>query len=111
MEVHSASANVRHPVQGPSRQPQPSQAAYTSPNTSQPGRGMDSDRLDVGIKREIYHIAKDEMKSKSETPQALAYEGIPYDPNLVCPKCHLRFRIGEIQKYRRHVKTCTVRGK
>ena len=30
-------------------------------------------------------------------------EGIPYDPNLVCPKCRMRFREGEIQKFRRHV--------
>ena len=30
-------------------------------------------------------------------------EGIPYDPNLVCPKCKMKFREGEIQKYRRHV--------
>ena len=31
----------------------------------------------------------------------------PYDPNLVCPMCRRRFRIGEIQKFRRHVNTCT----
>lgn len=30
-------------------------------------------------------------------------EGVPYDPNLVCPKCKMKFREGEIQKYRRHV--------
>ena len=27
----------------------------------------------------------------------------PYDPNLVCPKCGKRYRIGEIQRLRRHV--------
>ena len=31
----------------------------------------------------------------------------PYDPNLVCPMCRKRFRIGGIQKFRRHVNTCT----
>ena len=110
------SANVHHPVQeaqqGPPGQPQPSSlAAYTSPNSSQPGRGMDPDRLDAGIEREICHVAKDVMKSDSEAPQTLADEGIPYDPNLVCPKCRLEFRIGEIMRYRQHVKTCTVGGK
>ena len=31
----------------------------------------------------------------------------PFDPNLVCPMCKKQFRIGEIQKFRRHVNTCT----
>ena len=30
----------------------------------------------------------------------------PFDPNLVCPMCQRRFRIGEIQKFRRHVNSC-----
>ena len=30
----------------------------------------------------------------------------PFDPNLVCPMCRRQFRIGEIQKFRRHVNTC-----
>ena len=83
MKVHSTSANIHCPVQetqqGPPGQPQPSQAAYTSPNISQPGRGKDPDRLDAGIEREIYHVAKDVMKSDSEAPQTLASEGTPYD--------------------------------
>ena len=31
----------------------------------------------------------------------------PFDPTLVCPMCRRQFRIGEIQKFRRHVNTCT----
>jgi hypothetical protein len=31
----------------------------------------------------------------------------PFDPNLVCPMCRRKFRIGEIQKYKKHVSTCT----
>ena len=30
----------------------------------------------------------------------------PYDPNLICPMCMKKFRIGEIQKFKRHVNTC-----
>ena len=45
---------------------------------------MDLDTFDVGIKREIYHVAKDVIRSDSEAPQTLADEGIPHDPNLVC---------------------------
>ena len=32
---------------------------------------------------------------------------IPFDPNLVCPKCKKPFRVGEIQKYRKHFNSCT----
>lgn len=31
----------------------------------------------------------------------------PFDPNLVCPMCRRQFRIGEIQKFKKHVSTCT----
>ncbi len=34
-------------------------------------------------------------------------ETTPLDPNLVCPYCNRRFRIGEIQKFRSHVFVCT----
>jgi len=67
---------------------------------------MEPNRLDIGIEQEIYHITKD-IISDSEPPQTLGDIEIPYDPNLVCPKCNLKFRIGAIQKYRQHVKTCT----
>ena len=30
----------------------------------------------------------------------------PFDTNLICPICQKLFRIGEIQKYRRHVHEC-----
>jgi hypothetical protein len=28
---------------------------------------------------------------------------LPYDPNLVCPKCGRQYRIGQIQYLRRHL--------
>ena len=31
----------------------------------------------------------------------------PFDPNLVCPMCRRQFRIGEIQKFKKHVNSCT----
>ena len=32
---------------------------------------------------------------------------LPYDPNLVCPQCSRQYRVGEIQKFRRHcLETC-----
>ena len=32
----------------------------------------------------------------------------PLDPNLVCLKCGLQFRQGEIQKFRKHAMSCTI---
>ena len=29
---------------------------------------------------------------------------LPYDPNLVCHKCGMKYCIGEIQKFKRHIK-------
>ena len=35
------------------------------------------------------------------------HSSLPYDPNLVCHKCGKRYHIGEIQKFKRHIKeTC-----
>ena len=68
-------------------------------------QGLESNQLEVGVEGEIYQGAKDVIKSDSEAPQT------GYEPNLICPKCNLKFRIGEIQKYRRHVATCKVCGK
>ena len=31
----------------------------------------------------------------------------PYDSNLTWPSCGLKFRIGEIQKFKRYASTCT----
>ena len=33
--------------------------------------------------------------------------GAPFDPNLSCPVCRKTFRMGEIQKFKRHVETCS----
>ena len=34
----------------------------------------------------------------------------PFDPNLVCPMCMKPFRIGEIQKFRKHILDCNGPG-
>ena len=53
--------------------------------------------IDTVIEQTASKMRADELVSEGEG------EGIPYDPNLVCPKCRMRFREGEIQKFRRHV--------
>ena len=39
-----------------------------------------------------------------ESSRRLTKQHVPYDPNLTCPMCNKQFRIGEIQKYRAHVR-------
>ena len=34
---------------------------------------------------------------------------VPIDPNLTCPVCRETFRMGEIQKFKRHAETCSKR--
>ena len=69
--------------------------------------GPQENALIQGINTEIHDVAagvgrKVDSNSvlESLSPQA------PYDPNLICPMCRRQFRIGEIQKYRQHVKLC-----
>lgn len=63
-----------------------------TPSTGDLAKGIDS-------------VIEDTASRMKEVEQAGEEEGegIPYDPNLVCPKCRMRFREGEIQKFRRHV--------
>ena len=42
-----------------------------------------------------------EVSGESSRQKTIAEK--PYDPNLVCPLCMKNFRVGEIQKFRRHV--------
>ena len=71
----------------------------------------DSDKSDQetdGIDEEIKKMA-DKVRRESRGPttaEVLFDDGdssLPYDPNLVCPKCGKQYRVGEIQKLRRHI--------
>ena len=46
-------------------------------------------------------------KSDSDVSGSMNDIDIPFDPNLVCPKCKKQFREGEIQEYRKHFNSCT----
>ena len=49
-----------------------------------------------------YDADKQPQQPRNPSPVDDRYDR-PYDPNLVCPKCGKRYRIGEIQRLRRHV--------
>ena len=40
-------------------------------------------------------------------PIASGLQSLPQDPNLQCVVCGKVFKIGQIQNFKRHVKTCT----
>ena len=64
-----------------------------------------------GIDQDIQYFAED-VYQRTRRPLTAEVDvdenpSLPYDPNLVCPKCGKRFHIGEIQKFKRHaLETC-----
>ena len=78
----------------------------------------DNDDYDGNIRKnqatkEIHDMAEEirKMSRRPDTQQVLFDDedsSLPYDPNLVCPKCGRQYRVGEIQKLKRHmVEFCT----
>ena len=60
--------------------------------------------LDDDIHQQAAEVIQEVSKGRQQVKNDLQR---PFDPNLVCPMCRRQFRIGEIQKFRRHVNTCT----
>ena len=69
--------------------------------------GPQENPLLQGINTEMHQVAAVVGREVDSSPalQSLSPQA-PLDPNLVCPMCRQQFRIGEIQKYRQHVKHC-----
>ena len=98
----------------------PSQpAAYSSATAESSSKHSVSDSSDVAENPLIEGIDKDMLEAQHEiekmyTDPAESIEGtghddsfqIPFDPNLICPKCGRQFRRGEIQKLRKHHDGC-----
>ena len=64
-------------------------------------------RLQNEVDDEIHHEASEVMQQVSGGRRNIMTDRRrPFDPNLVCPMCMKRFRIGEIQKFKHHVSTC-----
>ena len=66
--------------------------------------------LEKGIDKDIRRAARNVKKQMAGREPSVGGGGgveAPYDPNLTCPSCGLKFRIGEIQKFKRHASTCT----
>lgn len=69
--------------------------------------GPQENALLHGITTEIHNTAAGVGRQVDYNPELESLSPqAPFDPNLVCPMCRRQFKIGEIQKYRQHVKTC-----
>ena len=66
--------------------------------------GMEKDML--AAQEEVHKMYADPNDSITDPEQSFE---IPFDPNLVCPKCGRQFRRGEIQKFRKHHEGCSGR--
>ena len=69
--------------------------------------------LEGQITKEIHEMAE-EVRRRNRRPDTdeVIFDDedslLPYDPNLVCPKCGRQYRVGEIQKLKRHmIEFCT----
>ena len=79
-----------------------------SEGDSQPGDDDEyGNQLQKGVDDDIHKQAAAVIKQVSGGRHQVKTDiQRPYDPNLICPMCMKKFRIGEIQKFKRHVNTC-----
>ena len=86
---------------------------HHSPHSTVPTRASAPERASVSPSASHSDISKDidtdiqnaASKMKESDQVEGPNEDIPFDPNLVCPKCGKCFRVGEIQNFRKHVST------
>ena len=66
-----------------------------------------SNKLSTNINVDIGDVAAEVREQVSGSRErTVKNTERPFDPNLVCPMCNKAFRIGEIQRFRAHVKSC-----
>ena len=70
--------------------------------------GSNGDQLHKDIDEEIHRFAEhvNEQVNPDLNRQVTEVVQLPLDPNLVCPICHKNYRIGQIQKFKKHVDSC-----
>lgn len=76
-------------------------------------RERESDSSDEGeeegpgiVTREVKEVAAEVIEETRADREIKTDIHKPFDPNLKCPSCRKNFRIGEIQKFKRHAKKC-----
>ncbi|XP_064386741.1 uncharacterized protein LOC135335190 isoform X6 [Halichondria panicea] len=66
----------------------------------------EENELEKSLDKEIQEIVNDLFYEQYESEKQRTNEHVPLDSNLVCLVCSKQHRLGEIQKYRKHVKEC-----
>ncbi len=66
----------------------------------------EENELEKSLDKEIQEIVNDLFYEQYESEKQQTNKHVPLDPNLVCRVCSKQHRLGEIQKYRKHVKEC-----
>ena len=77
-----------------------------SEQQKQPSTQQGKNRQIKGLNTEILDMVAEVEASLQSNEELESVQGAPMDPNLVCPMCGNGYRVGEIQRYRRHVKSC-----
>ena len=80
----------------------------SKPVTSEPDTSDDipENPLLEGVDQDIQYYAEEACqmtRPPNDTKELDVQDSLPYDPNLVCPKCGKQYRIGQIQRFKRHV--------
>ena len=89
----------------------------SKPVTSEPDSSDDipENPLLEGVDQDILYYTEEAHKltrPPKDTKELDIQDSLPYDPNLVCPKCGKRYRIGQIQRFKCHVQErCPNRNK
>lgn len=91
------------PLPGYAPSSRPSQNSINDLSNTSGASSLGDNQLEVGIDSDIIkaaHDVKEEVKGES------VGEDAPFDPNLECPTCGRRFKIGQIQMFRQHAASC-----
>ena len=112
----AAKSNVQTPLEYKQQQQQQQHQARCPmpralpPESSRPQAMAQpfENQLQRGIDEDISELASD-LTGDAGVRQ-MTNVNAPFDPNLVCPMCMKPFRIGEIQKFKKHVFHCKGSG-
>ena len=79
------------------------------PNTWEEAAGeIKENPVIQGIDKQIHEYAEEVRRRNLPLPTQEFHQDddddiVPYDPNLICPGCGKQYRVGEIQKLKRHI--------
>ena len=98
----------QEPVATQEREEKPKKKGKQHKTDDDSDSDIEENKLIDNIDEEIQQMAEDVRKgSRGPTTAEVLFDdgdsSLPYDPNLVCPKCGKQYRVGEIQKLRRHI--------